>query len=904
MKMLESLSLRQRIIFVILAVAIPIVGLGLGFVMLKDVKTLKQGMLDNAITVAQTVGGYAASDLSFGDRVAARETLSGLAAIPAVVNASLYDSDGGLFVSLRGGEQQPAAGATPPRIDAGAGALAEFRGDYLHVVRPVSYQGHEYGTIYLLLSTQALNDKLQQYGLFLLTAAVVLIVLAYLLATLLQGVVSRPVLTLAQAAQDIARSMDYSQRVSFDSPDEIGHLYRAFNQMLARIEQHEEARDRADRAREQSEERLSRFFQATREGVLFHEEGRILDLNPGLIQMVNYTDEEMLGQNVLKFVVPDFQAEVMRQMRAGSDAAYEIEIVAKGGETIPVEIRGRRLQIGGRSVRVVSVQDIRERKRAAEVLRKAYDELEEKVAERTRELAEANARLQQEVEVRKQAEVAANEASRAKSTFLANMSHELRTPLNSIIGFTGILKDGMAGEVNEEQARQLDMVYGSARHLLELINDILDLSKVEAGKVEAVRKAFELMPLLEELKAVMQPLADAKGLELQLSGFVPEQLYSDRGKLRQILLNLLGNAVKFTEQGSVTLVCRQHHQSVVFEVSDTGIGIARESLATIFDAFEQADNRSEREYEGTGLGLTISRRFVELLGGEISACSTPGKGSTFRVELYDVVRDPRPLPSEPLQAPVCSAATPAGQPRVLVVDDDEKTRALLHFYLQEQGYSVITASDGREALVLARSQQPFAITLDIMMPGQDGWSTLAALKEDEATHHIPVVIISIVDEQKLGLTLGAVDYLTKPVDKGRLLACLSALDGRIRDVLVVDDTDEDAALACALLEPEGYQVRVAHSAEAGLAAVRARCPDLLLLDLMMPDMSGFEVIRHLKADPATRALPIVIVSAKTLTEAEAGYLREHTEGILVKGEYDREDMLREIADSLAGLTGE
>ncbi|HGX92121.1 MAG TPA: response regulator [Candidatus Tenderia sp.] len=912
MKLLRHRSLRQRIILVILAVAVPIVGLGLGFVMLKDVKTLKQGMLDNAVTIARTVGGYAAADLSFGDKTAAAETLSGLLATPAIVNAFLYDRQGKLFVSLH---DEPAAAASPdariPRqLDAGQQELAEFHGDYLHVARPVRYQGHEYGTLYLLLSTRALDEKLQQYGVFLLIAAGVLIALAYLLASVLQSVISRPVLTLASAARDIARSMDYSQRVQFDSTDEIGRLYSAFNQMLERIQQHETARDIADRARELSEERLSRFFQATCEGVLFHEDGKVLDVNPGLINLGGYSIDEMLGKNILDFVAPACHAEVLENTRSGAAAAYEIELLAKDGSHIPVEIRGRTWQVEGRSVRVVSVQDIRERKAAAQALHRAYEELEEKVVERTRELAEANTRLKQEVEVRKQAEMAANDANRSKSTFLANMSHELRTPLNSIIGFTGILKDGMAGEINEEQARQLNMVYGSARHLLELINDILDLSKVEAGKVEVTVKAFELLPLLEEVQALMQPLADAKGLALQLSGYVPDCLMSDRGKLRQILLNLVGNAIKFTEQGNITLVCRQRRNGVIFEVSDTGIGIAPQSLAHIFDAFEQADNRTEREYEGTGLGLTISRRFVELLGGRISARSTLGKGSTFRVELDNAVQDAAPLPASPqalpapAPTPASEAPAAAGRLRVLVVDDDEKTRALLHFYLQDQGYSVITAGGGREALILARSQQPFAITLDILMPDQDGWSTLSALKEDAQTRHIPVVIISMLDEHSLGVTLGAVDYLTKPVDKARLFTCLSELHGEIRDVLVVDDAAEDAELARALLEPAGYQVRVAASGAQGMAAVQARCPDLILLDLMMPDMTGFDVIRRLKADPATQALPIIIVSAKTLSEAEASYLREHTEGLLVKGQYEREEMLREIADSLAGLARE
>ncbi len=346
---------------------------------------------------------------------------------------------------------------------------------------------------------------------------------------------------------------------------------------------------------------------------------------------------------MLQFIPPELRDDVREKMRSGTESTYETQAITKGGVFVPVELKAKTAQFEGRSVRVVSIQNISERKQAAQALQQAYGKLEEKVTERTRELAKANVNLKQEVEMRKKAEMEANNFSRTKSTFLANMSHELRTPLNCIIGFTSVLKDGMAGEINEEQARQLDMVYGSARHLLELINDILDLSKVESGKVKIVVTDFELMPLLAEIKALMQPLADAKGLELQLSGYVPELLHSDRRKLRQVLLNLLGNAIKFTEQGNVTLVCRQEGQSAIFEVTDTGIGISKEKRTKIFEAFEQADARTEREYEGTGLGLAISQRFVELLGGEITVRSMLNEGSTFRIVLHNVVRKVRSI---------------------------------------------------------------------------------------------------------------------------------------------------------------------------------------------------------------------------------------------------------------------
>ena len=898
MKILESLSLRQRIIVVILAVTIPMLGLGLGFVMVKDARMLKQNMLDGAVITAQTIGGYAASDLFFDDENAARETLTGLLSTPAIINAFLYDMEGKLFASLhdvsKAKSQNSEQSKKAPVISTEQNDFAEFRDNQLHIIKPIRYQGRDYGSIYLLLSTQELDDKLQHYGLFLLFMAIVLIVLAYLLANALQSVISKPVLDLASVARELSQNMDYSRRVYHASQDEVGLLYDAFNQMLTRIQQHGEAR-------KQSEERLTSFFQATHEGVLFHDNGKILDVNPGMMAILGYKTDDVVGHNVLEFIAPECRDEVQEKMQSGIETAYETEAMAQNGNIVPVEVRARTVQFEERSVRVVSVQDITERKQAAQALQDAYDKLEEKVVERTRELATANSHLQQEVEERKRAELIATNANRAKSTFLANMSHELRTPLNSIIGFTGIIKDGMAGDVNEEQAKQLEMVYGSARHLLALINDILDLSKVEAGKVETFMEDFELEPLLQEVQSLMQLQADNKGLDLQLTGSVSEIMRTDRGKLRQVLLNLLSNAIKFTERGSVTLVCQQQGQDVIFEVIDTGIGIDKENLIRIFGAFEQIDERTEREYEGTGLGLAISRQFIELLGGEVSVLSTPGEGSIFRIVLHDVLRKTPVALSAATESKLTEAAEGVNKGKILVVDDDKKTRELLSFYLQDQGYVVIEASSGEEAVALAHSQHPLAITLDIMMPGQDGWATLGELKEAPVTRNIPVIIISILDEKNLGLSLGAVDYLTKPVDKTRLLNCVAELAGQVKDVLVVEDSEKDALLMRSMLEPEGYRVRLAGDGEQGLMVIKEQQPDLLLLDLMMPGMSGFEVIRHLKTSPATAQLPVIIVSAKSLTEAEADYLRENTEGLLIKGQYNREEMLHEVAESLARL---
>jgi PAS domain S-box-containing protein len=628
MKRLNNLSLKHKIILVILTVTIPVVSLGLGFVLFKDVNMLKQNMLENSIVTAQTVGGYAASDLFFNDKYAARETLNGLLSTPSIENAFLYDLQGNLFASLH--ESTAENPIIAPKLKPEKNNFSEFVGNELHVVKPIIYKGENFGSIYLRLSTKELDDKLQQFLIFMLIIGTVLIALAILLANTIQIVISKPVLDLTEVASELANNMDYSKRVHRDSQDEIGRLYEAFNQMLNRIQQH-------DNARKNSEERLSSFFQATHEGVLFHEKGKIIDVNPGITSIFGYTGDDLIGKNILKFIPSEFHNDIIERIRTNSEEIYETLAESKNGKMIPVEVRARLLHIEERNIRVISIQDISERKQAALELQQAHDKLEDKVTERTHELAETNEHLKQEVEDRKKAELIAKNANRAKSTFLANMSHELRTPLNSIIGFTGIIKDGMAGDVNNEQAKQLKMVYNSAKHLLALIKNILDLSKIEAGKVSIAIESFELKPLLEEIQELMQFQADTRELKLTMKGDIIEPILTDREKLRQVLLNLLSNAIKFTEKGSVKLVYQQHDNHIIFEVTDTGIGINENNLNRIFDAFEQEDDRTEREYEGTGLGLAISKQFVDLLGGELTATSTQGVGSTFRIVLNNVL---------------------------------------------------------------------------------------------------------------------------------------------------------------------------------------------------------------------------------------------------------------------------
>lgn len=545
-------------------------------------------------------------------------------------------------------------------------------------------------------------------------------------------------------------------------------------------------------------------------------------------------------------------------------------------------------------------------------LARSFDHMVQEQNKAQKELNEHREHLEELVDIRTEelrvARDQALEATRAKSDFLASMSHELRTPLNSIIGFTGILKDGMAGPINDEQGKQLTMVYGSAKHLLELINDILDLSKVEAGRIDVVKEDFELGDLLTELSELMQPQAHAKGLQLTLEEIPSLTLHTDRGKLRQTMLNLIGNALKFTEQGRVSVSAKRHEGGLQIHVTDTGIGILESHQQRVFDSFRQVDMSDDRKHEGTGLGLAISRKFMHLLGGDIRLESEFGKGSTFSVVLPAKVILSEPIQSVPPTLSSRSENAPirgVGQGHlVMVVDDQRDAQELLSNYLQSGGYRVALCADGRKAVEMARQVRPFAITLDIIMPNQDGWQTLAQLKQDPETSDIPVIIISSLDEKNLGMSLGAVDYLEKPVDKGALFKSIQTLEFENRDILLVEDRIQDAEMLKAMLEPEGYQVRQASSGALALKLLEVYRPGLILLDLMMPGISGFEVIRHVRNNPDTQDIPIIVVSAKSLSEAEQDYLRANVQDLLMKGAFSRQQMLDDVGRFLTKVHSE
>ncbi|MCC6776889.1 MAG: GAF domain-containing protein [Hyphomicrobiales bacterium] len=496
------------------------------------------------------------------------------------------------------------------------------------------------------------------------------------------------------------------------------------------------------------------------------------------------------------------------------------------------------------------------------------------------------------------------EASQHKSQFLANMSHELRTPLNAIIGVTEMLREDAQDLAREDELEPLDRVLGAARHLLALINDILDLSKIEAGRMELHPETFAVAPLVDEVVKTIESLATKNGNEVvvQRAGDIG-RMHADPMRFRQALLNLLSNANKFTSKGTVTVDLRQRQENgrewIEIAVSDTGIGMTAEQMGKLFQDFTQADASTTRKYGGTGLGLAISRRFCQMMGGDISVTSEPGRGSTFTIGLPRLALAIASPPAEPISLTRGPTTDPTTQaPLVLVVDDDATMRDVTRRFLERAGFAVAVAGGGKEGLRLAREMRPCAITLDVMMPDIDGWTVLAALKGDPELADIPVVLMTILDEKQRGYALGAVDYMVKPVDRSRLTTLLRRLcAGTSRRVLLVDDDDFMRREMRAALEQDGWQPEEAENGRTALARLEQTSFDAVLLDLVMPEMNGFEFLVQMRARPEWRDVPVIVITAKDLTAEDRRQLDVSAEQILLKGL--KNETLKDVLQALS-----
>ena len=607
-------------------------------------------------------------------------------------------------------------------------------------------------------------------------------------------------------------------------------------------------------------------------------DSRIVEWNAAAEDTFGYTRDEVLGRTMPELIIPEehrarHYAGIARLLETGKGRLLgkriEIEALRRDGTRFPVELAITSVAQRSAPYFTAYVRDI--------TVRKQYE----------RDLAAAKED--------------AEEANRAKSQFIANMSHELRTPLTAVIGYGEMLEEEAEDRGLTQMLDDLRKIDSNARHLLSLINDVLDISKIEAGKMDVHLERFDVAALVQELGATVEALVAKNENALRVE-HAPDlgTMHSDPVKVRQSLINLLSNAAKFTERGTVTLeVAREgagDDGTLVFRVRDTGIGMSREELAKLFRRFSQADASTTRRFGGTGLGLSITRAFADMLGGEIKVESEAGKGTMFELRLpADSDAATRKAEEEGT-----AVAAEARGTAVLVIDDDPHARALLSRFLAREGYAVQTAADGATGLDYARRLEPCAILLDVMMPHMDGWAVLSALKADSATADIPVIMTTIVQEKGLAYSLGAADYLTKPIRWPRLSKVLARYRSRgpAPRALLLDDAAAPEDLY-APLAAEGWKVEQVRSEEAFFARLEEDTPALVLVDLDMKDINGFAVIRELRRRDELSAIPIVALSGQALSAEECRRLEGRVHQI-VNTEHDVQQALLSVLRELPG----
>lgn len=517
--------------------------------------------------------------------------------------------------------------------------------------------------------------------------------------------------------------------------------------------------------------------------------------------------------------------------------------------------------------------------------------LEIHVAERTRELEKMNRELQE-------ANRRILEADQLKSEFLANMSHELRTPLNSIIGFSRVLLKGIDGPLTYLQRTDITSIHESGKHLLEIINDLLDLSKIEAKKMALNKEDVNIYEVLDNILSTYSILAKEKNLDLivDLDEALPT-VFGDHTRIRQIILNVLSNAIKFTEQGSVTLKVKNRGTELFFSVKDTGIGIKEEDAPKVFEKFRQVNGSAARKAGGTGLGMPIAKEFVEMHGGQIWFESVLGKGTTFYFTL--------PVKKDTKIEKLKERAVPAVEEKegipILVIEDELDAITLYDRYLGKEGYKVIGTTEPTTALDKVKELKPFAIILDIMMPKKSGWDVIRELKQDPETKDIPIIISSIIENRKLGFALGATDYLVKPINERDLLESLGKLAKSAKKICIIEDNPLDVKLLKRMLGEKNYLFIVASNGREGLKKVRQQKPDLIILDMMLPEVDGFQFLNEVRNDVSLAEIPIIIITQMDMFEVREKVLPEENINIkylLQKGLFTEEELVSDVLDIL------
>ena len=668
----------------------------------------------------------------------------------------------------------------------------------------------------------------------------------------------------------------------FNDKGEITYIVHRVEDVTERMRTREALRE--------SDEHLRLLVNSVRDYaiLMLDPSGQVASWNQGAERIKGYNANEIVGRHFSCFYPPEDVQNGKPEhelQRAIAEGRYEEEgwRIRKGGSRFWADVVITALKDGTGKLRGFSkiTRDASERKKA-----------QLQIAQQNRELALRNREVER--------------ATNLKSRFLATMSHELRTPLNAIVGFSELLAEETAGELNDKQKRFVGHIKQGSAHLLQLINDILDLSKIEAGQLELRFEDFQVKDTLPEVLSTIRPLAMAKNIQVQHNLKTDRAVYADRVRFKQILYNLLSNAVKFTPKGGrIEIDSLEDENFVYVSVTDTGIGIRAEDQAVVFEEFRQIEGKTGATSEGTGLGLAITKRLVEQQGGKISLQSEAGKGSRFTFTLP--VGSNTSLDIGPVGEPGNRLTIAGGsreKPLILVVDDEVSARELLASYLQPE-YRIVMAASGAELVQKAQQLRPDAITLDVLMPGGTGFESLVALRKMPETANIPIIIVSIVDHKRVGFALGAADYLIKPIRKPVLLETIrkhvpAASNDDDAAILLVDDDPRTLELLAETLRSAGYETQSVQSGLRALEVLSSKLVSAVLLDLLMPGMDGFEVIRHIRKEVTLKELPIFVMTGKTLAQEEIALLIRETQALFHKNGSWQQQLIVEVGRVVRG----
>jgi PAS domain S-box-containing protein len=833
-----------------------------------ELVTFRNSLVADLTGDANAIAYNVTAPLLFDDPKAAAASLEALRAKPAIRSAVLRDRDGRVFATY--GEADATAGPQPD------GVWHRFERDRLILGVPVMSDGSLAGTLTLEAGLEQRDQRIRRY--LLLSGAVLIITLIASLgiSTRLHRRIVRPITGLTEAAERVSREADYSVRVETPAEAELGVLTTTFNEMLAMIEQ-QNAVLRA------SEARFKGVSESGIIGIVVSDlSGRLLEANDAFLQLIGLPRREFeSGALRLQDLTPpdlrDGSETRFEQIKVqGTLRTWEKEYLRKDGGRVEVLVGAAMLD----NDKVISfILDVTERKRLEQVRRDAAD------------LSAQNLRFK--------------EANRLKSEFLANMSHELRTPLNAILGFGELLYDGVVPPESPKHREFLGDIIKSGRHLLQLINDVLDLAKIEAGKLDFRPEPVNLDQLLSEVTGIVRSIAISKDIrtEVRIDASLKDGVFLDPARLKQIVYNFLSNALKFTPRGGSVEVRALPEGDSAFrlEVEDTGPGIAPEDIDKLFVEFQQLDAGAAKQHSGTGLGLALTRRLAEAQGGTVGVHSVPGKGSIFHVVLPR--RGPQHAP-QPRPQPRAAPKSP-GAPAVLVIEDNAEDHALLVEALDAAGYAVVLATTGAQALALCNERRFDAITLDLLLPDLSGQEIIRRIRSSGLNRDVPVVVVTVVAEKGAVAGLAVNDFLSKPIDLEALLSSLQRAGARPEQpgsVMVVDDDPNSLKLMNAALSQLGYRAICLTSAEEALRMAERAPPSAVVLDLLMPTMDGFDFLERFRSLPANRTTPVLVWTVKDLDAGEKARLQKSAHGIIHKGERGIAALLEDLRRFLSGAS--